>query len=287
MEHVEHLIAANCELGEGPVWHPEEQVLYWTDILNERIHRYNPASGEQAVFEVGLPVGCFGFREAGGFVMGAGRVLAFWDPNMGMEVIQTFEEIESGERFNDGKVDPQGRFWAGWMSKQRKQARLYRLDAQGQVKEMESGIAISNGLGWSPDQTLMYYTDTRTQQISVYDYEAASGEISNRRPFVQVPEENGHPDGLAVDEDGFVWGAKWGGWKVVRYTPQGQIDREIRLPVERVSSCFFGGPKLDELYITTAQEGMTGEERRLQPQAGDLFRFRAGVRGLPVSFYKG
>jgi sugar lactone lactonase YvrE len=286
MQEVEHVIAANCELGEGPLWHPDEQLLYWTDILNNRIHSLDPLTGQHSVYDIGLPVGSFGFRRQGGFILAAKDALAYWHPAKGIEVVHKFPEIQGTARFNDGKVDPQGRFWAGWMSEDR-QARLYRLDSQGNVAEMESGIEISNGLGWSPDQTRMYYTDTPTRTIRVYDFDPEMGEISGPRPFVHVPESTGYPDGLAVDAEGCVWSAMWGGWRVVRYTPDGEVDREIRLPVERVSSCSFGGPDLDELYITTAQQGMPASERRLQPQAGDIFRYRAGVRGLEVSFFAG
>jgi L-arabinonolactonase len=286
MDRVEHVLAADCELGEGPLWHPDEQRLYWTDILKNRLHSWDPASGEHTLFEIGLPVGSFAFRHQGGFILAAKDVIAFWDMKSDLEYLHRFEDIQGEARFNDGKVDPQGRFWAGWMS-EAGNAKLYRIDGSGRIAEMESGIRISNGIGWSPDQQQLYYTDTPTRTIRVYDYDPSSGDISNPRPFVKVPEEAGFPDGLTVDEEGCVWSAMWGGWRVVRYTPTGEIEREVRLPVERVSSCTFGGAGLDELYITTAQEGMNAEERRLQRQAGDIFRLRPGVRGLPASFWAG
>ena len=287
MDRVEHVLSARCELGEGPVWHAEEGALWFTDILGRRLHRYMPDSGEHHIYELGVRVGSFSIRSAGGFVLAAENGFAFWDTeDEAPQFISRFDEFGEADRFNDGKTDPLGRFWAGAMSKAG-DGRLYCLAPDGSIQVKENRISISNGLGWSPDYTRMYYTDTHTRSISIYDYDLETGHISNRRPFVQVPAGTGYPDGLAVDAEGCVWSAMWGGWRVVRYTPDGKLDREIRLPVERVSSCVFGGPELDELYITTAQEGMDAEERRRQPLAGDLFRVKTGVKGLPLFMYAG
>ena len=164
---------------------------------------------------------------------------------------------------------------------------LYRLDADLSVHVMETGIGTSNGIGWSPDRRTMYYTDSPRQVIYAYDFDAESGGLSHRRAFMDSTGEWGFPDGLAVDSEGFVWSARWEGWKITRYDPQGQVEREIRLPVERVTSCAFGGPNLDELYITTAWTSLDDTGRAQQPLAGDLFRLRVGIKGQPASRFAG
>jgi sugar lactone lactonase YvrE len=285
MESYEHVLAARCELGEGPLWHPEENALYWTDITGMHLHRWDPRSDEHSVYEVGFQTGSFAFRASGGLLLAAADGFAFWQPgDEQLRFITHFPEIGQGSRFNDGKADSAGRFWAGPVHAEGK-GFLYRLDPDGTVAVMETGIRVSNGLGWSPDDRLMYYTDSETKRIDVYDFEAGTGSISNRRPFARIPDDWGVPDGLTVDEEGCIWCAIWGGWRVVRYRPDGRLDREIRMPVACPSSCTFGGPNLDELYITSARVGMDEAARRQQPLAGDIFRIKAGVGGFRPNFY--
>ncbi|RPI34418.1 MAG: SMP-30/gluconolactonase/LRE family protein [Chloroflexota bacterium] len=287
MEEVEHVLRVRCELGEGPVWRPDEQALYWTDILCKQIHRYEPGKGKHDVYETGLPVGSFAFRSRGDFLVAAGNMLAYWRPgSYGVEVLHVFDEFSRDDRLNDGKVDSSGCFWTGSMCSGGG-GHLYRLDVDGSIRVMESGIGISNGLGWSPDNLRMYYTDTMAHTIYVYDYDASRGTISNRRTFVHVPEELGYPDGVAVDEQGFVWSAMWAGWKVIRFAPDGSVDRIVQMPVDKPTSCAFGGPGLDELYITSAHRYRDTDQRSAQTLAGDLFRVKAGVRGTPVQPFGG
>ena len=214
------------------------------------------------------------------------RGFAFWDPEWyAIGLLSQLKPCPPQIRFNDGAVDCSGRFWAGTMNTTGDPAAadgsILRLDPDGSIRTMDTGFGCSNGLGWSPDNRTMYFTDTFRGVIYAYDFEPAKGTLGHRRPFVQIPAQEGYPDGLTVDSDGFVWSARWGGWKVVRYDPEGKAEREIRLPVSNVSSCAFGGTDLDELYITTAFESLPPEERTRQPLAGDLFRARPGVRGLP------
>jgi sugar lactone lactonase YvrE len=164
---------------------------------------------------------------------------------------------------------------------------LYRLDPDGSVHTAETGIGISNGIGWSPDNTIMYYTDSLSRTIYAYDYDAATGNISNRRDLIVTPEDDGLPDGLTIDGDGYIWSACWGGWKVTRYAPDGRIDREVRLPAAQITACVFGGPNLDELYITSAWTELDAEQRRSQPLAGDVFRLKTDVRGLAEPHFAG
>ena len=176
-------------------------------------------------------------------------------------------------------MDRRGRFWAGTMTVEGATSALYRLDADASVHKMESGITIANGLGWSPDNKIMYFTDTMIHTIYAYDFDLESGSIANRRVFAHDPDLPGLPDGLCVDSEGCVWSARILDWRIVRYDPDGRVEREIRLPVKNPTSCAFGGENLDELYVTTAAIGLTDEEARQQPLAGDLFRIHTGIVG--------
>lgn len=287
MYQVEHILSAQAELGEGPLWHPDEQVLYFLDITQGRLHRFDPAGGLHTVTDLGVVVGSMGVRAAGGWVMATRAGLALRDADGQETLIGDPDASENDEvRFNDGKTDPTGRFWAGKMGNGFTNS-LYRLDPDCSIHRMESGIGVSNGLGWSPDLKTFYYTDSPAMKIYAYEYDAASGAISNRRDFAVVPAGGGQPDGLAVDAEGCLWSARWGGWKVVRYAPDGQVLAEIAMPVELPTSCAFGGPNLDELYITSAYVDVPAERRAAQPLAGDVFRIRPGVRGLPEPKFKG
>ena len=288
MYDVEHVLSAQAALGEGPVWHPDEQVLYFLDITQGRLHRFDPASLQHQVTELGLMVGAMGVRAQGGWVMATKQGFAFWDSQSArMTFLGDPDADEQDEvRFNDGKTDPQGRFWAGKMSSTPTNS-LYRLDTDCSIHRVELGIGVSNGLGWSPDHRTFYYTDSPAFTIYAYDYDASTGAIANRRVFAKVPPGEGSPDGLAVDSEGCIWGARWRGWKIVRYRPDGAIDREIRLPVSLVTSCAFGGPDLTDLYITSAYVDVPSADRPAQPLAGDLFRIRTDVKGLPEPKFLG
>lgn len=287
MLQVEHFLTAQNKLGEGPLWHAQQQLLYWVDIEGECFHRYSLETGRGDIIPVGQEIGCLAFRENGGLVLGLKDGLAFWDYES--SDIEIFESPESGRenaRFNDGKVGPGGRFWVGTLGED-DQSSLYRLDPDKVLHTMETGVKISNGIGWSPDQKTMYYTDSPRRVIFAYDFDLDSGSIANRREFVTVPAECGVPDGLTVDSHGFVWSAHWDGWRVSRYDPEGKIDQVVYLPVQRPTSCTFGGPRLDELIITSAWTGLSKTDREEQPLAGDLFLVYAGVTGMEENKYLG
>jgi sugar lactone lactonase YvrE len=265
----------------------EEQALYWVDIQGDCFHRFHPASGVHEVFDVGLLVSALAFRAAGGLLMATGQGLAFWEPET--HALQFVADPEAGKpeaRFNDGAVDRQGRFWVGTLS-QDPTSSLYRLDPDLSIRRMETGLTVSNGIGWSPDDKTMYFTDSRPGLIYAYDFDAATGAIENRRTFAHSSGAEGVPDGLTVDRQGFVWSARWGGWKVVRYDPAGQVEREILLPVQYPTSCTFGGAGLGELYITSAWTALGEAGRKTQPLAGDLFRLSAGVEGFAAPRFLG
>lgn len=289
---VEHVLAVQNILGEGPLWNAEEQALYWVDIYGNCFYRYEPATEKLAVFDVGVPVGVLALRERGGLVMATRHGFAFWNQQEWLRTIVDPEAHKPHSRFNDGAVDCQGRFWAGTMCDPvdactQPESSLYRLDPDLSLHVMETGVSIANGIGWSPDKRRMYFTDSPLRIIYVYDFDAASGAIENRRPFVHMPQEKGVPDGLTVDCEGFIWSVCWGGWKITRYDPAGKVERLIQLPVQYPTSCAFGGPSLDELFITSAWTALSEEKRRQQPLAGDLFRLRAGIKGLEEPKFAG
>ncbi|MEO8285111.1 MAG: SMP-30/gluconolactonase/LRE family protein [Chloroflexota bacterium] len=288
-ERAEHLLSVQNRLGEGPRWNAAEGRLYWVDIESNLFYRYDPATGQQERFDTGMPVGVLAFREAGGLIMATRDGFATWDTRSGtMTHIADVELDKVASRFNDGGVDPAGRFWAGTLTHDNTaSSSLYRLDPDGSVHTMETGVGISNGIGWSPNGKTMYYTDTPRRVIYAYDFDVLAGAISNRRIFVQVAREVGAPDGLTVDAEGYVWSAHWGGSRVTRYDPHGQVERVVELPVSQITSCVFGGPNLTDLYITSAWSEMSDEQRAREPMAGDLFVLHTDIKGQEEPQFKG
>lgn len=278
---------AEDKLGEGPVWSVAEQALYWVDILGPSLQRWQPESGKVDGWLMPSYIGSFALREKGGLVVALRDGLYTFD--RGSQQLENLcrPEAELNTRFNDGKCDRHGRFWAGTMAFEEGHyiGALYRLDRDGTCHQMRSNVSCSNGLGWSLDNRTMYYTDSPTQNIFAYDFDPETGTIRNERVFAS--DEDCIPDGLTVDAEGYVWGAKWDGWKVVRYAPDGSVDREINLPVQRPTSCTFGGPDMNLLYITSAKIGLSPNELAEQPLAGNVFVVETDVRGLPEPFYAG
>ena len=292
MSEYELVVDARNELGEGPIWVPREQALYWLDIMGRRIFRYDPVTAAHEAFEVDTRVTVLGIRDSGGFVAATENGFAFWDPARPGE-LDTIVDVVADRpaiRFNDGRVGPRGGFWAGTMNEDdatRPDGELFLLDPDLGVRRMGSGYTVSNGIGWSLDRSTMYFTDTLRQVILAFDYDSETGAIENGRPFIEVPEGEGYPDGMTVDSEGFIWSAHWGGWKVMRYDPQGKPVREVALPVAQVSCPAFGGAGLDELYVTTARKRLSEDDLRTQPLAGGLFRIRPGVKGQEEFAFKG
>jgi sugar lactone lactonase YvrE len=291
MSDVELVIDSQNTLGEGPMWSVKEQALYWVDIMGHAVHRFDPATGAHEQYDIGQPVGTVVLRQSGGFVLALKDGLFFWDKTSGLQQIADPEPDKPDNRFNDGAVDRQGRFWAGTMPMSTRDpvGALYRLDTDHSLHTMVPDIITSNGIGWSPDNKTMYYCDTGRVTIWQYDFDPATGDIENRRDFVVVTEsDEGKPDGLTVDSEGFIWSARWDGWKICRYDPAGKLEREVRIPAAKVTSVMFGGPNLDELYITTARTGFdAASDAATQPHAGGVFRVRPGVTGLPEPEYGG
>jgi len=283
-----HLLHTKNTLGEGPLWSVAEQALYWVDIIGERIHRYHPETGEIECFPQKEQISVVGFREKGGFIAAGKNGLQFWSPGENLlNPICDPERDRTSSRFNDGKVDRRGRFWAGTMTTAGAESTLYRLDYDLSFHIMETGVTISNGIGWSPDNQTMYFADTLHYVIYAYDFDLVSGSIQNRSVFASFEEDEGVPDGLTVDGEGHIWCAIWGGGKVIRFDPQGDVERVIPLPVTQPTSCCFGGKDLTDLFITSARDGLTIDERESQPWAGDIFMLSTDIKGIPEPEFLG
>lgn len=285
---VELVLDARADLGEGPRWDARGQRLLWVDIMRGRIHSFRPAKGACRSVDARRPVGALACAADGGVVLAVAGGFARLDFDSGtVTLLATVETDRPQNRMNDGACDPGGRFWAGTMAlDERPQAgALYRLDPDGTVHTMLTEVSISNGIDWSLDGRRMYYVDSPTRRIDVFDFDPATGAIADRRPFVNVPAEAGIPDGLTVDAAGFVWLALWGGAALHRYDPEGARERIVPLPVTHPTSCAFGGPDLDELYVTSARRPLSADERARQPMAGGLIRLRPGVAGRPSGLF--
>ena len=282
------VVDAGAELGEGTLWDPGEGVLWWLDIWGSRIHRHNPATGRNDSWVCPEYPGCLGLREKGGLVATLVNGFHFFDPQTG-----SFEPIADPEadlpdtRFNDGKTDRQGRFWSGTMFEVADRpiefvGSLYRLDADLSVHRVIEGIGCSNGLAWSPDSRVMYFADSHASTVWVYDFDPASGDVANRRIFIDMTRSGGIADGATVDAEGCYWLTVPPTGKVCRYDPDGRLMQTIVLPTDLPTCCEFGGAELDILYVTTA-----ARTRRGQPHAGGLFAMDVGVKGLALSPFKG
>lgn len=287
---VDVVLDARATLGEGPTWDPDSRSLFWVDILRNLIHRFDPATGEDVAFDAGRPVGALALRVSGGLVLALedGIALASASGDR-VELVAPVGEDDPATRFNDGKCDPAGRFWAGTMAYDEAPGAgaLYRFDPDHRVERMLTGVSISNGLAWSLDQRMMYYIDSPTQAVDAFDYDQETGTIDRRRRVVEIPKAMGIPDGMTIDAEGGLWVALWGGWAVHRYRPDGRLDRVVEVPAAHVTSCAFGGPALDDLFVTSAQDGLDEAALAAQPHAGAVFRCRPGVAGVPAHRFAG
>ncbi len=272
-------------IGEGPVWDEHGGRLFWVDITAGIVHRWSPREGDDRVLEVGQPVGSLALGVQGGMVLAVRDGFALIPA--GVDRVSAVVDVEreaTSSRMNDGRCDVAGRFWAGTMDRDHRPraGAVYRLEPiEGTLSATRviAGVTISNGIDWSPRSDLMYFVDSQTQRIDTFDFDAVSGELGDRRVFVEIPPVDGLPDGIAVDTDGYVWVALFGAGAVRRYSPGGCIDRDIRLPVTLVTSVAFGGPDLSDLYITTARHRLTPQEHARQTHAGSVFVCRPGPIG--------
>lgn len=279
----ECLVDAKAIIGEGPVWDERKNCLFWVDIAGRLIHRYDPDTGKDEQCELAKMVGAIILKQDGSLIAALTDCLATVDFASG-EITEIWKaENEDGNRFNDGKCDPDGRFWAGTMSLTGRQGvgSLYCMDRDMVVHKVLSGISISNGLAWSPDKKYVYYIDSPTKEVWRFDYDPVQAVLVNRRTVVRIAPGEGLPDGMTIDRQGRLWVAQWGGSRVCCYDPDnGSKVSEILFPVEQVSSCAFGGPDLKDLYVTTACNTLSEEALRRQPEAGALYRVRTDTSGF-------
>lgn len=288
---VELVLDTKSDLGEGAIWNYKTGELLWVDITAKILNFYHPKLKNNKEMFTGQMIGTVVPAESGKVMVALQNGFYQLDPETGTKkLITNPEEGIEGNRFNDGKCDPAGRFWAGTMSTlgKRQAGALYRLDPDSSVHKMIDNVGTSNGIVWSPDYTKMYYIDTPTRKVMAWDYDNETGEISNPKTAIEVPEEMGYPDGMTIDEDGNVWIALWSGSAVGCWNPEtGELLRTIGVPAKNVTSVAFGDDDLGTLYITTARQGTSDEELEKFPHAGGVFKTRPGVKGVEAFFFKG
>lgn len=283
-------------LGESPLWHPAEQVLYWCDIPGHRLNRFDPKSGAHQQWPFDTDVACCAPLMEGGLLLALRSGLIRFDPATGRSttLLDALPYDPATERFNDGKADAQGRFWVGTIYEPRHppNAALYRY-SEGKLDKMADQATVSNGLAWSADARTMYWADTKAHTVHAFDFERAGGAITNKRVFASFPfrapdqdlaSYGGRPDGAAVDAEGHYWIAMFEGARLLRFAPDGSVSREVRLPVRCPTMPCFGGADLRTLYITTAREKRPADELAREPLAGCVLQVRVEVPGLPANF---
>ena len=279
-----------CMLGEGPVW-DEAGFLWWVDIKAPALHRYRPEGGEVTSWPLPEPIGSAALRRQGGLLLALQCGFAFFDPDT-RELQRLFdpEPQRPQNRLNDGKCDVRGRFWAGTMHdfEQDPTGDLYRLDPDLNLERFEMGFVVTNGPSWTGDGRTFFFSDSANRRIWAYDFDMERGLLGARRLFAELAPEEGHPDGQCVDAEDGLWTACWNGSRVVRRRPDGTVDREVGLPVPLVSSCCFGGPGLDILFVTSARVGLKPAALDAAPLSGGLFAIRGlGVKGRPMPRFGG
>ena len=284
------MLDAKAVLGEGPVWRAETQDLVWVDIESARVCCFNPATGENQTWDVGEKPGLAVPTKQGDLILGTSVGFVRLDLASGVlsPIIDPEQDLPNN-RFNDGKVDPEGRLWAGTMGLDEAPnvGSLYRLNRNLSTDKLFDQVTISNGMAWTSDQKTFYYIDSPTRRVDVFDCDMAGGTVSDRRTAFGLPEGMGYPDGMCIDNEGMLWVALWQGWGVARFAPGGALLAKVEVPVECVTSCCFGGENWDELYITTSSRDLDETGRAEQPLAGGLFRCRPGVSGPPTNLFLG
>ena len=294
---IEILQAANALLGEGPIWDARQNVFYWADLKRFNLFRFDLERGQTGFWPAPYQFGCFALRDKDGMIFVTDNGYEFMDPDTGefTPIVNPEEGKGYDHCYNDGKVDPSGRFWVGSLPLAgargeeitESTGRLYSLDAAGRVSDHGGGLFNSNGMGWSPDGTLMYHVDSWIHTVYVYDFEPENGAISNRKVLRTFEASDGYPDGLTVDTEGGLWIAMWDGWKVVNVDPAGRVIGNLQVPVQRPTSCCFGGEDLTRLFITSASAYLTAADLARGPLAGAIMAAEPGVRGMPDRRFAG
>ncbi|MCH5584441.1 SMP-30/gluconolactonase/LRE family protein [Shimazuella sp. AN120528] len=288
---IDLILDAKAELGEGPSWDACRKVLYWVDITRFRLHVYNPYTKEHTVFNTGQYIGAVVPRQSGGVVMAMEHgFYAFDFETKKMTLIGTVELDKPNNRFNDGKCDAAGRFWAGTMSHDYTPyaGALYVLDADWTIRKVLDRVTISNGITWNPDSSIMYFIDSMTKKVMAFDYNLATAEMYNPRVVAKFKDESSMPDGMTSDVEGMLWIAVWNGHSLTRWNPNTcALLERINIPATRPTSCVFGGKSLRNLYITSARIGLEESILANEPHAGGLFVMKTNVKGLPTYAFGG
>lgn len=288
---IEIVSQTNYQLGEGPVWDERTQTVWWTDILAGNIYRSRPATDAVERFEVGSHVGTVGLCESGDLLLATARGILRFNPNSSAlrEIVNPLNG-RSHLRFNDGKPDPSGSFYVGTMSYEAEEGAgaFYRMSGGGELTAVLPNVTISNGLAWNKAHTKMYYIDTPTKVVTVFDYDASTGTSTNPQPAFAIPDSAGHPDGMTIDTEDELWIAHYGGSAVRRWNPEsGELMESIELPAAQITCCTFGGNNFDTLFVTSASQNLSEEELNAQPLAGAVFAIKMPYQGLPAFRFKG
>lgn len=292
MTDIQCVLDCRDKLGEGAFWCPDEQALYWLDVpMPSQLHRLDPASGKHYVWAMPEMIASMAKRRDGTLLVASHRGLNVFDPGTGaLKRIAAPEAHIPDNRSNDGAPDAKGRFWFGTMANNIADdgsyfspgvsaGVLWKIEPDFRMIPVVGGIGIANATAWSPDWTTFYFADTAQQTIFAWDFDLELGALSRKRVFAR-PEGHGYPDGACIDAEGFLWNARWEGSAVIRFAPDGSIDRIVEIPAERVTSCAFGGPDLGTLYVTTSRLHLTDAQLERNPLSGGVFAFRPGVVGL-------
>ncbi len=281
---------AHAKLGEGPVWSVKQQALYWVDILNRQLHCFSEYL-EQNTWQFDEEISSVAERaENPGLIVTLRHGFAFFDPEIPkIERLVQPEQHLPGNRFNDGKCDQLGRFWAGTLDFdcQAPTGSLYCLSPNLSCSKMDSGYVVTNGPAWSADQKTIYHNDSKNGWVYAFDFDLKAGRLSNKRLFLQFSKEDGSPDGMTTDAEGGLWITHWGAGNVTRHDAEGKVLQTIQLPCSQVSSCAFGGSELKTLYVTTASVGLTQQQLEHEPLAGGLFAIDMEIAGVPANTFRG
>ena len=293
MTEVRCLLEKRSVLGEGPIWRPRDNSLYWIDLKAPAIYCFDliTRQNRQIPAALGKTIGGMVFARNGRMIVVDGEGVHELSAAGHRNLLVNPESDQVGNQFNDAKCDPKGRLWSGTadIGETRPSGSLYVIEGQGQrrVRRIDSAIICSNGPAFSPDGRRAYFTDSFAQEIYYYDVDLDTGLISERKSFFRCSPDAGYPDGMTVDSEGYLWCCNWDGWSVTRYAPKGEIDRVLKVPVPRPTSVCFGGPRMDQLFITSASDGLTADQLHEAPLSGSLFFCEPGVRGLLDAEYNG
>ncbi|WP_088049445.1 SMP-30/gluconolactonase/LRE family protein [Virgibacillus dakarensis] len=285
------VVDAKATLAESPCWDPNNKCLYWVDILQKNLHQYSLKTKENRTFKFNKYLSSVAVRKSGGLILTLEDGFYFYNTkNDELMLLQYTESNQPNNRFNDGKCDPGGRFWAGTMDKnaEKYKGSLYCMNNIFKVDKVLSDLSIPNGIAWDIKKKKMYFIDSPSRQILVFDYDMGSGDIRNKRVAVTISEGQGLPDGMTIDEEGMIWVAHFGGGKVSRWDPKyGRCLQNIYIPTSNVTSCVFGGEEMKDLYITTARQDLAKDELEREPLAGNIFCIKTNFKGAPTYQFEG